>query len=711
MAQLSRTSFAILSVVACSYLFADTSYCQDSLLPPSHLIALSNYSHQVPLYWFAPGSQPIELGYDDGTYERPGYVGSEWKQNQAALKLNLNGYLPCYLELLKVYLVNLDNSPLEGNQNSPFQLSLHRDSSGVPGRILWGPILLKADSLAWDVKGQWLPVPVDLFINQDSLIWLVFHWLEQTPDAPLIGLNTTSSDFHSYFAQFNGEILDWTIYNDANLMFRAEILTNSVPTLQSLQLDSFNLYRTTNPGGTFSEGDKWLSLPAGSSQHMDSSLSNGQTYFYAISSVDSGQESPLQISDAALPRQGAQLQLSQMSKSIEMLPDSLILDSIQVTNSGDLPAQLRIQVQILDSLDHQVSDNWGHTWKSSQFSLDSHFNWIDIQQNEYLIAQGFADHASWGPYLLGFSFPFYGYAFDSFRIYSKGFISFTCPNSEFKNTVLPSSVGRFNLLAPFWDDLLPADSSKIYFKTNSESTVVSFVDLSRHPSGGNFSFQVILTPDGAIVFQYLKMSGTTNFATVGIQNHNGSDGLQIAYNEEYLTDSMIIQIPPPWLTINSLPTQLGAGDAGYLVFEVNAEDLKLGQYKGKLVLSAEDSTGFITPMGIPVILSVDTLTGIEDPELAQLPAQFRLYQNYPNPFNQSTRIGYTLKISGPVSLKVFNLLGEEVATLVNAIQSAGSYQVTWDGRNNRGEAVASGIYFYQLSLGNATQTRKLTLLK
>jgi hypothetical protein len=711
MANRARKAYLyIFSFLAFCQLYG-TGWTQDSLLPPPALIALSNHNAQVPLFWFAPGTQPLEIGYNDDS-ATPKYVHTEWKQNQVALRLNLSDYLPCFVETVKIYLVNEDHFPsLPGNQNSSFQISVNRDSSGVPGKTLWGPFLIKADSLNWDAYGQWLSVPVNIFLQSDTTLWIVFYWLEQTPTAPLVGLSSDPDEFNSYFAHFNGEILDWQIYSEGNLMFRASILTNNFNSSLQLQADSFNLYRTTDPAGTFTPADRWLALPSDSTQFVDNNLSNGQLYRYAISAVDSGQESPLQTSSPVVPRQGAILSLSASAKQFETLPDSVLADSILISNTGDLPLSLQRQVRILDSLGNQISDNWGHFWKSNQTDPDLAFNWIDIQQDENLIAQGPVDQRSWGPFLLNFPFSFYGKTFDSFRICSKGFISFTSPDSAFNNTILPFSGGRFNLIAPFWDDLLLTDSSKIYFQTSSETTVVSFVNLSRHPSGGNFSFQIILTQEGAIAFQYLKMFGTTSSATVGIQNHNGSDGLLIAYNESFLTDSMVVQVPSPWFKIKSFPLQLDASDSDYLTFEVDATDLQLGLYKGELLLSGQDSASIITAQGVEVLLLVDSITGIENPGPAQLPAQFWLAQNYPNPFNQSTQIMYSLNQSNFVTLKVFNLLGQEVAAVVEGIQSAGLHRVTWDGRNKRGEAVASGIYFYQLKTDFSTLARKLTLLK
>ena len=93
------------------------------------------------------------------------------------------------------------------------------------------------------------------------------------------------------------------------------------------------------------------------------------------------------------------------------------------------------------------------------------------------------------------------------------------------------------------------------------------------------------------------------------------------------------------------------------------------------------------------------------------PSGFRLLQNYPNPFNPSTSIRYELLEAGNVSLTIYNELGQEVITLVNEIQAAGSKSVVWNGRNRSGEKVKSGTYFYELKTGSLIETRKMTFLK
>jgi hypothetical protein len=93
------------------------------------------------------------------------------------------------------------------------------------------------------------------------------------------------------------------------------------------------------------------------------------------------------------------------------------------------------------------------------------------------------------------------------------------------------------------------------------------------------------------------------------------------------------------------------------------------------------------------------------------PVEFRLMQNYPNPFNPSTAINFQLPATSQVTLKVYNIIGREITTLINEERPAGSNIVYWNGRDNNGSAVSSGIYFYKLTAGKYVETRKMNLLK
>jgi hypothetical protein len=106
-----------------------------------------------------------------------------------------------------------------------------------------------------------------------------------------------------------------------------------------------------------------------------------------------------------------------------------------------------------------------------------------------------------------------------------------------------------------------------------------------------------------------------------------------------------------------------------------------------------------------VYCSSQPTTGIELSGYAT-PREFLLKQNYPNPFNPATSIEFSLPQSGLVTLKIFNLLGEEVATLLNEVRPSGTYRIGWNASGS-----PSGVYFCQLQAGDFTETKKLILLR
>ncbi|MFH2035215.1 MAG: FlgD immunoglobulin-like domain containing protein, partial [Candidatus Zixiibacteriota bacterium] len=94
-----------------------------------------------------------------------------------------------------------------------------------------------------------------------------------------------------------------------------------------------------------------------------------------------------------------------------------------------------------------------------------------------------------------------------------------------------------------------------------------------------------------------------------------------------------------------------------------------------------------------------------------LPDEYRLEQNYPNPFNPTTTIIFSLPISEKVTLEIFNFEGRLVRTLINDVKDAGIHYIIWDGRNDKGGKVASGMYVYKITAGDFIDTKKMTLIK
>ncbi|MCX6175742.1 MAG: T9SS type A sorting domain-containing protein [Ignavibacteriales bacterium] len=108
---------------------------------------------------------------------------------------------------------------------------------------------------------------------------------------------------------------------------------------------------------------------------------------------------------------------------------------------------------------------------------------------------------------------------------------------------------------------------------------------------------------------------------------------------------------------------------------------------------------------------VTQLTPTSVEENSKLPTEFSLLQNYPNPFNPETQISYKLSAGGFISLSVYDLLGREIKTLVSKEQPAGYYSVSWNGKNEFGNAVPSGVYMYSLKTSNFYESKKMILMK
>ncbi|KAA3611038.1 MAG: T9SS C-terminal target domain-containing protein [Calditrichaeota bacterium] len=125
-----------------------------------------------------------------------------------------------------------------------------------------------------------------------------------------------------------------------------------------------------------------------------------------------------------------------------------------------------------------------------------------------------------------------------------------------------------------------------------------------------------------------------------------------------------------------------------------------------LLVSVADDSGSVVMDTF--VVEVEKATGLED---LNIPVKFSLKQNYPNPFNPTTLIVYSIPKSSDVSLVVYDILGQEVVSLVNKNQKVGTHQVVWNGRDNSNNPVSSGMYFYKIKADNFEQSKKMVLMK
>ena len=162
-----------------------------------------------------------------------------------------------------------------------------------------------------------------------------------------------------------------------------------------------------------------------------------------------------------------------------------------------------------------------------------------------------------------------------------------------------------------------------------------------------------------------------------------------------------------WFT--EIKRALNTGDADGN--DVTFEGTKDYQFGIALMDNAGGSAHYTTA-GLVVTMTMPVITSVEDyADNSSIPKTFALNQNYPNPFNPATTVSYQLPKNENVVLDIYNITGQLIKSLVNEPKNAGNYRIQWNGTNESGQRVATGIYIYHLKAGSYEKTRKMVLLK
>ncbi|GAB1468815.1 hypothetical protein MASR2M64_15700 [Candidatus Cloacimonadota bacterium] len=313
------------------------------------------------------------------------------------------------------------------------------------------------------------------------------------------------------------------------------------------------------------------------------------------------------------------------------------------------------------------------------------YNWVEIDPRDggqgqvYLVSD---DGNKTVP--LPFTFKFYGKDYNSVTMCSNGWMSFLPSDMvDFYNSYIPAAMGPYTLVAGYWDDLkgmkVQVDSTTVIYNdmrvcywhdTANNRYIIEWNDAYNQYNidlGANASkekFQIILYPragtDGDVVLQYHTVDNpglTTNYCTVGIEDHTQMRGLTYTHGNTYP------------LTATTLAPGLAI----------------------KFTTTAPDS----------YVANEDLVSALPITNL----------RNYPNPFNPSTTISFSVKAAGMAKLNIFNLKGQLVKCLADGALPKGEHKLIWDGKDSDGNVVGSGIYFYNLEMGSYKSVRKMLMMK
>ncbi|MHB9010758.1 MAG: T9SS type A sorting domain-containing protein [Ignavibacteriaceae bacterium] len=195
-----------------------------------------------------------------------------------------------------------------------------------------------------------------------------------------------------------------------------------------------------------------------------------------------------------------------------------------------------------------------------------------------------------------------------------------------------------------------------------------------------------------------QIGGPSNGVNLNIDNpeltwYLNTESPKLMYNIQYSTKSNFDNSVTT--TVNNINSTKEA-----------LSNLVPGQYYWRVQSITSDNK--VSVYSFPGVFTVNTITGVKN---SQIPYTFAVKQNYPNPFNPSTQIEYSLPKESIVTIKVYNILGQLVNTLVNERKIAGVYKVQWNGVNNLGQPVATGVYIYRVTAGENVAVKKMILLK
>ena len=265
-------------------------------------------------------------------------------------------------------------------------------------------------------------------------------------------------------------------------------------------------------------------------------------------------------------------------------------------------------------------DLFGYEWIDSNEPGGPVYEWNDISTTGTLVDNWVAtniypavDEGKAGPFALGFNFKYYGIDYNNVWFSSNGFVSFIdITDAAMTNATIPSSNIPNNMIAGIWDDLDGNTTGKVYYKQEPNRFIVQYDNWPGYSSStGPFTWQFVLNKNGKIVLYYKTISGTSTSATVGIENQDGTDGLQVVYNSSYLQNNLALQFSaePEWLLAENIEGTVYNGNSIAVLLDFVTEGLDSGDYSMDMVISSNDPVN--QEITIPIVMKISSVVPVE----------------------------------------------------------------------------------------------------
>ncbi|MCA2004831.1 MAG: S8 family serine peptidase [Ignavibacterium sp.] len=381
-------------------------------------------------------------------------------------------------------------------------------------------------------------------------------------------------------------------------------------------------------------------------------LNFSTTYYFAIRSRDSwGNWSNVSNSPSGTTLAAPVISVNPTSMLKVLMPNTTVVDSVMISNVSGSASTLNFTVSLENntfpseaveiklvpknppavegdsdemkgrdkepkgmSIEGQGGpDIFGYRWIDSDAPNGPQYVWTDISTNPSAVPV-----TSWTGTLddgyatvpLGMTFPFYGNNYTQGYLSTNGFLSFTAlTSSYFTNGTIPNTALPNNVIAPFWDDLDGRTQGTVHYLQETGKFTIQFTNWQKYSGTGSLTFQIVLYSSGKIMYYYNNMNATLNSATVGIENSTGTDGLQIAYNANYVHNNMAVKIEaaPEWLVNNIFNGTVFNGNSMAVQLTFKTEDYPLGSYSMDMVIQSNDpvTPSVTVPIQMEIVIPVE----------------------------------------------------------------------------------------------------------
>ncbi len=460
-----------------------------------------------------------------------------------------------------------------------------------------------------------------------------------TPDStapePIVDLSVGSSTSNSL-------TLQWTVPYDSSMngvtgydiRYSTSVITDSAAFYNATQLPFTAIPDTAG----------------GSDTYLVEGLDFTTPYYFSIKSRDVWSNwSPLSNSATGTTLAAPQISVAPVSINKILNPFDVVVDTVTVSNVSVDPSTLDFSVtmenntfpegiistklipkynQLADVMETSLKDNpqeiggisidgaggpdlFGYKWRDSNEPNGPQYVWNDIAANPNAVAvtfpNGTLDDGYTNAVPIGFNFTFYGIEYSNIYLSTNGFLSFTAlTNATYTNAQIPVVTVPNNMIAIFWDDLDGRTQGTVHRLLDGNKFIIQFTNWQKYNATGSLTFQVVIHQNGKIVVYYNNMNATLNSATVGIENAAGNDGLQVAYNANYVANNLALEFAaePDWLSNNVNGGTLFNGNSVDVELTFRAEDYPAGNYSMDLNVASNDPVNPLVTIPVTMEISI-----------------------------------------------------------------------------------------------------------